>query len=67
MEAAGLINHFPYLVIRGIYDYSNSHKNKKWQGFTVIIVAAYTKDLLYQIPPSKIEAEKPISEVLSSS
>lgn len=30
MEAAGLINYFPCLVIRGIYDYSDSHKNKDW-------------------------------------
>uniref|UniRef100_A0A0D2YCC6 Nephrocystin 3-like N-terminal domain-containing protein n=1 Tax=Fusarium oxysporum (strain Fo5176) TaxID=660025 RepID=A0A0D2YCC6_FUSOF len=28
--------------------------------------AAYAKDLLRQIPPSKVEAEKPISEVLGS-
>ncbi|KAJ5148178.1 hypothetical protein N7526_001530 [Penicillium atrosanguineum] len=32
MEAAGLMNHFPCLVIRGICDYSDSHKNKEWQG-----------------------------------
>ena len=28
MEAAGLMNHFLCLVIRGIYDYLDSHKNK---------------------------------------
>lgn len=33
IEAAGLMNHFPCLVIRGIYDYSKSHKNEEWQGF----------------------------------
>ncbi|GAB1196290.1 hypothetical protein APSETT444_005559 [Aspergillus pseudonomiae] len=32
MEAAGLMNSFPCLVIRGICDYSDSHKNKQWQG-----------------------------------
>ncbi|EGU87923.1 hypothetical protein FOXB_01609, partial [Fusarium oxysporum f. sp. conglutinans Fo5176] len=66
MEAAGLMNHFPCLVIRGICDYSDSHKNKEWQGFAAMMAAAYAKDLLRQIPPSKVEAEKPISEVLSS-
>jgi nucleoside phosphorylase len=30
MEAAGLMNTFPCLVIRGICDYSDSHKNKDW-------------------------------------
>lgn len=29
IEAAGLMNAFPCLVIRGIYDYSDSHKNKE--------------------------------------
>ncbi|EXA31001.1 hypothetical protein FOVG_17643 [Fusarium oxysporum f. sp. pisi HDV247] len=66
MEAAGLMNHFPCLVIRGICDYSDSHKNKEWQGFAAMMAAAYAKDLLRQIPPSKVEAEKPISEILSS-
>ncbi|PNP74098.1 hypothetical protein FNYG_12562 [Fusarium nygamai] len=66
MEAAGLMNHFPCLVIRGICDYSDSHKNNEWQGFAAMMAAAYAKDLLRQIPPNKVEAEKPISEVLSS-
>ncbi|GKU06983.1 unnamed protein product [Fusarium langsethiae] len=66
VEAAGLMNHFPCLVIRGICDYSDSHKNKEWQGFAAMMAAAYAKDLLRQIPPGKVEAEKPISEVLSS-
>ncbi|KAL7755413.1 hypothetical protein ACKLNR_014511 [Fusarium oxysporum f. sp. zingiberi] len=66
MEAAGLMNHFPCLVIRGICDYSDSHKNKDWQGFAAMMAAAYAKDLLRQIPASKVEAEKAISEVLNS-
>uniref|UniRef100_L2FX48 Kinesin light n=1 Tax=Colletotrichum fructicola (strain Nara gc5) TaxID=1213859 RepID=L2FX48_COLFN len=61
MEAAGLMNHFPCLVIRGICDYSDSHKNKEWQGFAAMMAAAYAKDLLYQIAPDTVEAEKPIS------
>lgn len=30
MEAAGLMLDFPCTVIRGICDYSDSHKNKRW-------------------------------------
>jgi len=67
MEAAGLMNHFPCLVIRGICDYSDSHKNKEWQGYAAMAAAAYAKDLLYRIPPNKVEAEKRIGEILSSS
>jgi nucleoside phosphorylase len=66
MEAAGLMNHFPCLVIRGICDYSDSHKNKEWQGYAAMAAAAYAKDLLYRISPTRVEAEKKISEVLSS-
>ena len=66
MEAAGLMNHFPCLVIRGICDYSDSHKNKEWQGYAAMVAAAYTRDLLDRITPSKIEAEISIKESLSS-
>ena len=65
MEAAGLMNHFPCLVIRGICDYSDSHKSKEWQGYAAMVAAAYAKDLLRRIPPSRIEAEKRIGDVLS--
>lgn len=67
MEAAGLMNHFPCLIIRGICDYSDSHKNKGWQGYAAMAAAAYAKDLLCRIPPNKVEAERRIMEVLESS
>lgn len=67
MEAAGLMNHFPCLVIRGICDYSDSHKNEDWQGFAAMMAAAYAKDLLRQIPPNKVEAERPIAAALDAS
>lgn len=66
MEAAGLMNHFPCLVIRGICDYSDTHKNKEWQGYAAMAAAAYAKDLLSRIPLNKVEAEKKISDLLSS-
>ncbi|KAE8368005.1 hypothetical protein BDV27DRAFT_154483 [Aspergillus caelatus] len=66
MEAAGLMNHFPCLVIRGICDYSDSHKNKAWQGYAAMAAAAYTKDLLCRISPQHVQAEKKIIEILST-
>jgi len=66
MEAAGLMNHFPCLVIRGICDYSDTHKNKDWQGYAAMAAAAYAKDLLCRIPPKRVEAEKRISDIISS-
>ena len=50
MEAAGLMDNFPCLVIRGICDYADSHKNKRWQRYAAITAAAYAKRLLSIIP-----------------
>ncbi|KAJ4257904.1 hypothetical protein NW757_003532 [Fusarium falciforme] len=66
MEAAGLMNDFPCLVIRGICDYSDSHKNKGWQGYAAMVAAAYAKDLLNRIVPSRVENEQRIGELLSN-
>ncbi|PKK51996.1 hypothetical protein CI102_4988 [Trichoderma harzianum] len=66
MEAAGLMNHFPCLVIRGICDYSDSHKNNIWQGYAAMTAAAYAKDLIGRISPAAIETETRITAVLSS-
>ncbi|GFF99633.1 WD domain protein [Aspergillus udagawae] len=67
MEAAGLMNHFPCLVIRGVCDYADSHKNKEWQGYAAMVAAAYAKDLLYQIVPQRAKAERKACEVLDGS
>src|SRR4029077_850782 len=66
MEAAGVMNHFPCLVIPGICDYSDSHKNKEWQGYAAMAAAAYAKDLLHRIVPQQVEAENKIIDILSS-
>lgn len=50
MEAAGLMNHFPCLVIRGICDYADSHKNKRWQPFAAAAAAACAKEILSIVP-----------------
>lgn len=50
MEAAGLMDQLPCLVIRGICDYCDSHKHKQWQGYAVLTAAAYARALLEVIP-----------------
>ena len=62
MEAAGLEDHFPCLVICGICDYSDTRENKKWQRYA----AAYAKDVLCHITPNRVVAEKRIADVLLS-
>ena len=54
MEAAGLMDSFPCMVIRGICDYADSHKNKKWQPYAAATAAAYMKELLSVIPPKAV-------------
>lgn len=66
MEAAGLMNHFPCLVIRGICDYADSHKNKAWQGFAAMTAAAYAKQLLDQIEPEDVQIESTINAKLEN-
>jgi hypothetical protein len=58
MEAAGLMNHLPCPVIRGICDYADSHKNEKWQEYAALTAAVYAKQLLSVIPPPVLEKAK---------
>ncbi|RYP23452.1 hypothetical protein DL767_008809 [Monosporascus sp. MG133] len=46
MEAAGVMNTLPCLVIQGICDYADSHKNKIWQQYAAATAAGYAKLLL---------------------
>ncbi|RKL00715.1 hypothetical protein BFJ68_g12581 [Fusarium oxysporum] len=64
MEAAGLMNHFQCVVIRGICDYCDSHKNDEWQEYAATAAAAYTKDLLLQVAPSSVQKEERIETLL---
>lgn len=63
MEAAGLMNYFKCLVIRGVCDYADSHKNVEWQRYAAMTAAAYAKELLLVIPAQKVLSEKPIIHV----
>ncbi|KAL8898562.1 MAG: hypothetical protein Q9207_006638 [Kuettlingeria erythrocarpa] len=49
MEAAALMDD-RCLVIRGISDYSDSHKNKAWQAYAATTAAAYAQELILQLP-----------------
>jgi len=56
MEASGLMNDFPCLVIRGICDYSDSHKNDEWHKYAALTAAAYARELLHILKPTKVTA-----------
>ncbi|EGX46242.1 hypothetical protein AOL_s00110g66 [Orbilia oligospora ATCC 24927] len=50
MEAAGIVNELPTLVIRGICDYSDSHKNKEWQPYAAFSAAVFAKETVLRLP-----------------
>ncbi|KAI1176545.1 ankyrin [Nemania sp. FL0916] len=64
MEAAGLMNHFPCLVIRGMCDYSDSHQNKQWQGYAALAAAVYAKHLLLQVAPTVVQSTSRMRDIL---
>ena len=66
MEAAGLMDNFPCLVIRGICDYSDSHKNKRWQAYAAAAAAAYAKELLCVIPGNQIIGTQIVAEMATA-
>lgn len=67
MEAAGLMVSFPCLVIRGICDYADSHKNDRWQRYASATAAAYAKELLGYVPVKQLQATRPAAAALKSS
>ncbi|KAJ4129028.1 hypothetical protein NW768_007557 [Fusarium equiseti] len=64
MEAAGIMNDLPCLVVRGICDYADSHKNKDWQEHAALVAAAFTKELLQYVQASDVETERPMKELV---
>ncbi|KAK3947941.1 hypothetical protein QBC32DRAFT_269854 [Pseudoneurospora amorphoporcata] len=46
MEGAGVWDVLPCLVIKGVCDYADSHKNKGWQGYAAATAASVAKAFL---------------------
>ncbi|RDK44419.1 hypothetical protein M752DRAFT_313246 [Aspergillus phoenicis ATCC 13157] len=51
MEAAGVVDLVPCIVVRGICDYADSQKNKDWQEYAAMVAAAYARILLESLSP----------------
>ncbi|KAK4127573.1 hypothetical protein N657DRAFT_687820 [Parathielavia appendiculata] len=54
MEAAGLMNSLPCLVTRGIYDYSDTHKNDEWHNYAALAAVVYVRELLLVLRGQKV-------------
>ncbi|KAM0203118.1 hypothetical protein ACHAPI_001292, partial [Fusarium lateritium] len=46
MEGAGVWDEVPCILVKGICDYADSHKNKAWQDFAAATAAAVAKAIL---------------------
>lgn len=46
MEGAGVWDELPCIIVKGVCDYADSHKNKKWQQFSAATAASAAKALL---------------------
>ncbi|KAK7943293.1 uncharacterized protein PG986_012406 [Apiospora aurea] len=64
MEAAGLMNNMPCLVIRGICDYADSHKSDEWHKYAALTAAAYAKELLGKVDPVAVEMPNDMQKLL---
>ncbi|KAK8084514.1 hypothetical protein PG997_005785 [Apiospora hydei] len=64
MEAAGLMNNMPCLVIRGICEYTDSNKNDEWQKYAALTAAAYAKELLGKVDPVAVEMSNDMQKLL---
>lgn len=67
MEAAGLMNNFPCLVIRGICDYADAHKNDVWQKYAAVTAAAFAQVLLSVISPTAVHNSADAVDLMSKS
>jgi nucleoside phosphorylase len=65
MEAAGLMNNFPCVVIRGISDNADSHKNDQWQPYAAATAAACAKELLEYVQPRALDGERTVKDILN--
>ncbi|KAK4155941.1 hypothetical protein C8A00DRAFT_41494 [Chaetomidium leptoderma] len=62
--AAGLMDSFPCIVVRGICDYADSHKNKVWQNNAAAVAAAFAKELLNHVQPRDVKEERTVKDIL---
>ncbi|UKZ68423.1 uncharacterized protein TrAtP1_009459 [Trichoderma atroviride] len=53
MEAAGIWGEIPCVIVKGVCDYADSHKNKTWQDFAAATAAAAAKALLHRYPKTE--------------
>jgi len=67
MEAAGLMNSMPCLVIRGISDYSDIHKREDhaWHGYAAAAATSFAKEYINTIPAESLVGMQIVAETVA--
>ncbi|CAH0028934.1 unnamed protein product [Clonostachys rhizophaga] len=67
MEGAGILDQVPCIVIKGVCDYADSHKNKTWQDFAAATAASVMKAVLqrYDCDDRFATHSRPMSPMLT--
>ncbi|RYP06973.1 hypothetical protein DL765_009292 [Monosporascus sp. GIB2] len=64
MEAAGIMDEIPCLVIRGICDYADTHKRDGWHCYAAAVAAAYGKAVLLKVDGQEVEETSTMKETM---
>jgi nucleoside phosphorylase len=67
MEGAGVWDNFPTVIIKGVCDYADSHKNKKFQGYAAAAAASCSKAFLIEWEQGRRPRDGPASASWSPS
>ena len=67
MEAAGLVNNFPCLVISGTCDYGDEHKNDDWQNYAAVTAAGFAKEFLRCVDVQEVQETQEIGNLILQS
>lgn len=66
MEGAGVWDEVPCIVVKGVCDYADCHKNKGWQNFAAATAAATTKAILERYTQTDKDMISKRLEIVSS-
>lgn len=72
MEGAGVWDQLPCLIVKGVSNYADSHKNDVWQNYAAATAVSVAKAFLEQYSPSTVVvpvreasvAQQPVSKLL---
>lgn len=64
--AAGLMNDFPCLVVRGMCDYSDSHSTYEWRNYAALAAGAFAKELLLSMDGEIVGKEETANGLLDN-